>query len=197
MELKLEIICKNFEQKKIIDNKICTNEQSEEYYIIPLNKNFEMEYDDEVFKLTFKNQLLWLKYSNHFKNILIKEYDFNECVLIKSEDIEDIYVKLYTKKDCFLKNVWHGRNSISLNKKYLNKHMLVLPVIENMIHINEVGEGDVLYQIELITNEVLLKKVKKRSECNGHVLLTNNVLLNKDALFVELSDDEVSLFVDF
>ena len=194
--MKTEIICENFEQKKIENNRIYVNDSSEEYYIIPLNKGFDMESDDKVFKLTFTNQLLWLKYSNRHKYILLKDTRFTECVLIKSEDIYDIYVKINNVHDCFRKNVWQCDNNISINKKYLNNHFLVLPIIEDMININEFGEGIPLYQIELITNEMLLKYVKDRGRNNGYIVLTNNMLLNKEALFVKLSSDDVGLFVE-
>ena len=196
MELRMEIVCKDFEQKPIINNKIYVDKPSDEYYIIPLNKSFELESDDEVFRLTFNNQLLWLKYSNRHKEILLKEYDFKECVLIKSEDILDIYVKINKCHDCFVKNVWQSENSSSLNKKYLNKHMLILPIIEDMFDIREYGEGIPFYQIELITNEILLKTVKNRGNNNGYVILTNNFLLNKEALFVKLSDDDYNSFIE-
>lgn len=196
MELKIEIICKNFEQKTINNQKICVNEQTEEYYIIPLNKSYDLEYDDEICKLTFKNQLLWLKYSNHQKEILLKEYNFNECVVVKSEDILDIYVKIIDCSNCFRKNVWQSNNNVSLNKRYLGKHMLILPIIEDMIDINEFGEGIKEYQIELITNEVLLKEVKDRGNNNGYVVITNNVVLNNEALFVRLFEDDVESFLE-
>lgn len=195
MEVKTEIICKNFEQMKIEDKKIYTNEQSEEYYIIPLNKNYDLEYDDEVFKLTFTNQLLWLKYSNHWGYILIKEFDFNECVVIKSEDILDIYVKLYTNKECFYKNTWQSYN-ISLSKEYVDKHLLVLPVIEDdMIKFDKVGEGS-FYLVRMITNEILLKEVKNRGKGNGYLVTNNNVMDCGKALFVVLGDDDVMLFLE-
>ena len=197
MKLKTEIICKNFEQMKIVDKKIYTNEQSEEYYIVPLNKSFDLEYDDEVFKLTFTNQLLWLKYSNHWGYILLKEFDFNECVVIKSEDIEDIYVQLYTDKDCFIKKVWQSRKNVSLNKKFVGKFVLVLPIIEDMIDFSRVGEGS-FYTVRMITNEILLKEVKNRGKGNGYIVIDNNVEDYGEALFVVLSDDDdgVGLFLE-
>jgi hypothetical protein len=63
----------------IVDKKIMVDESSGEYYIVPLNKSYDLEHireddsdDDEFVKLTFKNQLLWLKYSNHKKELLLK-----------------------------------------------------------------------------------------------------------------------------
>lgn len=195
MELTMEIICENFEQKKISNNKVEVDEPSEEYYIIPLNKSFSMEYDDEIFKLTFKNQLLWLKYSNHSKNILIKDYNFTECVLIKSEYIYDIYLKIHCN-NLIRKNVWHSNYNINLKKKYIGKYFLAIPVIEDMISVKEYGEGISNYQIHMITNEVLLKKVDNRSDCAGNLIVTNNFRLNKEALFIRVSDDDVGLFLE-
>ena len=195
MNMKMEIICENFEQKQIVDNKILVDEQSSEYYVIPLNKEPSMEYDDEVFKLTFKNQLLWLKYSNHRKEILIKEYDFNECVLIKSEDILDIYVKIQTSR-YDRKNVWHSYNNVNMNKKYLGRYFIVVPVIDDMIDVHEWGIGIKNYQIRMITNEILLKPVLSKNNNHGYVGVTNNVMLNKSALFILLDDDEVSKFLE-
>lgn len=195
MELKLEIICKNFEQKKIKNNKIKVNSPSEEYYIIPLNKSFSMEYDDEVFKLSFENQLLWLKYSNHWKDILIKDFDFNECVLIKSEDILDIYVELQSN-NYFRKNVWHTHNTVNVKKRYGGVYFLMLPIIEDMIEVKEFGVGVKLYQIHLITNEILLKKAKRIDGGSCNLMIPNNFLLNKEALFVRLSDNDVGLFIE-
>lgn len=199
MELKTEILCKKFEQMKIVDKKIMVDEPSGEYYIIPLNKSYDLEHirddsdDDEFVKLTFKNQLLWLKYSNHRKELLLKDYDFKECVVIRSDDILDIYVIVVTT-NCFKRNVWHSKN-ISLNKKYTGKYMLVLPIFDDMISVREYGIGIVTYQVRMITNEVLLKKVSARSEHGSNVVITNNVNLNKEALFVVVYDDDVSLFL--
>ena len=117
MDMTTEIICKDFKHKKILENKVIVDEASEEYYIIPLSRGFDLEYDKEVYKLTFNNQLLWLKYSNHKKEILIKEKGFDECVLIKSENILDIYMNILCH-ECFKKNVWHTNYNVSLNKKY-------------------------------------------------------------------------------
>ena len=196
MELTMQIVCTEFEQVKIKNNRIIVDEKSEEYYIIPLNKSYDMESDNEVYRLTFKNQLLLLKYSNYYKEILIKDYNFTECVLIKSEYIKDIYVKLFDIHDCFRKNIWQSNNNTSIHKKYKGKYMLILPIIEDMIHIKEYGEGIPNYQVELITNEVLLKKVGSRSNSNGYLVLTNNMLLNKEALFVKLSDSDVDTFFE-
>lgn len=196
IELKTEIICENFEQKPIIENKVKVDEATEEYYIIPLNKSYTMESDEKIIKLTFTNQLLWLKYSNHHQEILLKEHDFKECIVIKSEHIYDIYVKINNIHDCFRKNVWQCDNTISMNKKYLNKHIIVMPIIEDMISIKEYGEGILNYQIELITNEILLKKSKDKGNHNSYINLTNNFLLNKEALFIKLSDDDVDLFLE-
>lgn len=200
MELKTEILCKKFEQMNIVDKKIMVDEPSGEYYIIPLNKSYDLVHiqdensdDDDFVKLTFKNQLLWLKYSNHKKELLLKEYDFKECVVIRSDDILDIYVTVVTT-NCFKRNVWHS-NNISLNKKYNGKYMLVLPIFDDMISISEYGIGIVTYQVRMITNEVLLKKVSARSEHGSNVVVTNNVNLNKEALFVVVYDDDVPLFL--
>jgi len=200
MELKTEILCKKFEQMNIVDKKIMVDEPSGEYYIIPLNKSYDLEHireddsdDDEFVKLTFKNQLLWLKYSNHKKELLLKEYDFKECVVIRSDDILDIYVTVVTT-NCFKRNVWHS-NNISLNKKYNGKYMLVLPIFDDMISVREYGIGIVTYQVRMITNEVLLKKISARSEHGSNIVVTNNVNLNKEALFVVVYDDDVSLFL--
>jgi hypothetical protein len=200
MELKTEILCKKFEQMNIVDKKIMVDESSGEYYIVPLNKSYDLEHireddsdDDEFVKLTFKNQLLWLKYSNHKKELLLKEYDFKECVVIRSDDVLDIYVTVVTT-NCFKRNVWHS-NNISLNKKYNGKYMLVLPIFDDMISVREYGIGIVTYQVRMITNEVLLKKVSARSEHGSNIVVTNNVNLNKEALFVVVYDDDVSLFL--
>ena len=195
MNLKMEIICKNFEQKPIIDNKILTDEQEEEYYIVPLNREPSMEYDDEVFKLTFENQLLWLKYSNYRKEVLVKDFKFKECVLIKSEDILDIYVKIQTT-NYQRKNVWYTNNAVNMNKVYLDKYFLIVPVIDDMISVHEWGEGICHYEFEMITNEILLKKVVSKDNNHGYVGVTNNILLNKSALFILLNDYDVSLFLE-
>ena len=196
MELITEIICENYEQLKIKNNEIYTNEQSEEYYIVPLTKGYDLESDDDVFKLTFTNQLLWLKYSNRFGYITLKDCDYYECVLIKSDDILNIYVRINSNHECFKRNVWHCMNSVSLNKKYLGKHMLVLPIIEDMCNLDCFGEGIPFYQAQLVTNEVVLQEVKNRGNGNGYVVLTNNVNLNQEALFVVLGDDEYYDFVE-
>jgi len=193
MDLKLEIICKDFKHKKTIDNKLIVTEKSEEYYIIPVTRTFTMESDEEVFKLIFENQLLWLKYSNHQKEILIKE-DYDEFIIIKAKDILDIYMNIHTT-NCFKKNVWFSKNNVSLNKKYLDKSILIIPIFEEMISINEYGEGIRHYQIHMNSNEILLRKVTKRSESNCNVVVTNNILLNKEALFVVLSDKDVDSFL--
>lgn len=195
MELKTEIICKNYEQLKIKNNKIYTNEQNEEYYIVPLTKSYDLESDDELFKLTFKNQLLWLKYSNRFGYITIKDFEFSECVIIKSEDIFDIYVKINTGHECFRKNVWHCHNNVSLNKRFLGKFILILPIINNMCNLDSFGEGVRHYQAQLITNEVVLQEVRNRGNGNGYVVLTNNVNLNQEALFVVIDKSEYYDFV--
>lgn len=196
MNLKLEIICKNYKHKKIIDNNIIVKEPSEEYYIIPLTKSFEIDKYKDEYKLKFDNQLLWLKYSNHKKKILLKEYNFEEAIIINSKDILDIYVSVYSTN--FLrKNVWHTRNNVPLNKKYNGKYFLVIPIIDDMIDIHKYGEGIVHYQIHLISNEILLKKAYERSKNNnGNLIITNNCLLNKEALFIELSDNDVKSFVE-
>lgn len=196
IDVTTEIICKNFEQRNIdVDtNKIYKVEQSEEYYIIPLNKSFDMEYDDEVFKLTFKNQQLWLKYSNHFKEVYLKECNYSECVIIKSEDILDIYVKIIAD-NYFRKNIWTTQTSVYMNKKHLGKSFLMLPIIDDMIKIKEFGERICILNIEMITNEILLKKVKPLIN-HGYLGITNNFLLNKDALFIRVNDDELCKFYD-
>ena len=191
----MEIICENFEQKKIIDNKIIADEPSEEYYIIPLTQSFTMESDDEIIKLVFNNQLLWLKYSNRFNEILLKEFDFKECVLIKSEWIYDIFIKLDI--DNYLrKNVWQSRYVVSMNKQYLGKYFLVLPIIDGMIKVKTVDDR-LFYHVELITNEVVLKKVLSKHNNHGYVGVDGNFLLNKEALFVCLDDVDVGLFTGY
>ena len=196
MELKTEIICKNYEQLRIKNNEIYTNEQSEEYYIIPLTKGYELEYDDEVFKLTFTNQLLWLKYSNRFGYITLKDCGYYECVLIKSDAILDIYVRINSSHECFRKNVWSSHNNVSLNKRFVGKHMLVLPIIDDMCELDCFGEGIKFYQAQLITNEIILQDVKHRGNGNGYVVITNNININQEALFVVLGDDEYYDFVE-
>lgn len=190
----MEIICTNFEQLKIDGDKIHVDEKSGEYYIIPLNKDFTMESDDEVIKLVFENQLLWLKYSNINKEILIKEFNFEEFVVIKSEEILDVYVVINTLNK-MRKNVWQSNNIVNMNKKYLNKHFICIPIITDMVDIHNFDGGVIGYQIELITNEVLLKKVKPKQNNHGYFSITNNFLLNKDALFIALNDNEVSKFI--
>ena len=194
MEIKMEIICKNFEQKKIVDNKVYDVEQSEEYYVVPLNKSYDMEYDDELFKLTFENQQLWLKYSNYFNEMNLKECEYSECVIIKSEDILDIYVKIISS-NYFRKNVWASHTSVYMNKKYLSKHYLVLPIVEDMIKIKEFGEGIPIVNIEMVTNEVLLREVTPYGN-HGLLNITTNFLLNKDALFIRLDDEDVLKFIE-
>lgn len=193
MELKMEILCTEFKHKKILDNKIIVDEKSEEYYIVPLTKEFSVDEGEGVYKLSFKNQLLWLKYSNHNKEILINEYEFEECVLIESKNIIDIYMNLHTNH-CFRKNVWQSNNNVRLNSDYAEKHMLILPIIEDMIDIKEFGIGITNYQISMISNEILLKQTIK-DEHNCHLFITNNFLLNKDALFVKLNDNDVQDFI--
>ena len=189
MELKTEIICENFEQKKIHDNKIYVDEASEEYYIIPLNHSFSIEYDDEVYKLTFTNQQLWLKYSNHFKEIKIYEYEYDECVLIKSADILDIY-SIILCDDYIRKNTWQSLN-VNIKRKDIGKYYLVIPIIEEMVNVKKFGVNDYFYQIEVITNEIRMKKVMKRSDNAGNITITNNINLCGEALFIRLSDDDV------
>ena len=192
----MEIICKNFEQLNIEDNTIYVTEQSEEYYIIPLNKSYSLESDDEVMKLTFDNQLLWLKYSNHNQEIHLNEYDFTECVVIKSSYIMDIYLKI-DSTNYLKKNVWQSRNNMSLNKSYLGKYVLVIPIIENMFNVFEYGEGIRYYQMEVITNEVLMKRVRNRGNNNGYVVITNNIVQSDEALVIMLNDDDVDEFIGF
>lgn len=195
MEIKTEIICKDFEQRKIDDNnKIYNVKKSEEYYVIPLNKSFEMEYDDTLFKLTFKNQELWLKYSNRFKELLLKTTHYTEFVLIKSKDIIDIYVKIIAD-NYFRKNIWTTQTTVHMNKKYLEKHFIVIPIINDMIDIREFGEKIPILNIEMITNEVLLRKVTPYAK-HGHLSITSNFLLNKDALFIKVNDDELNKFYE-
>lgn len=194
IQITTEIICENFEQTTIKNNKIYVNEQQEEYYIIPLNKDYDLTYDDEVYKLTFTNQLLWLKYSNKNKYINLKEYNFKECVIIKSKDILDVYVKLFTG-NYFIKNVWQSYN-VNLKKKYVDDYFLVIPIINDMVKVNEFGVAGNFNQIEVITNEILLKQVKPRSEHGGNIVITNNVNLCKEAVFIRLSEDDVGGFLE-
>lgn len=194
MDLKLEIICKNFKHKRIIENKIKVNEKSEEYYIIPLNKSFNMETDGEVFKLTFNNQLLWLKYSNYYKEILIKEFNCQEYIIISSKDILDIYINIHCN-NCFKKNVWHSQYKLNLNKKYINKYFLIIPIFEDMIDIKKYGEGIENYQIHMMSNEILLKQAKKRSNSGCNLMLNNNVILNKEALLIPLNEKNMEKFI--
>lgn len=192
IQLTTEIICENFEQMNINNEKIYVNEQQEEYYIIPLNKDYSIEYDDEYYKLTFKNQLLWLKYSTKQKYILLDEYPYKECVVINSKHILDIYCKIQCS-NYSVKTVWQS-NSIHIKKKNIGKYYLIIPVIEDMVDVHEFGVG--FNQIEVITNEVLLKQVKKRSEHGGQIVITNNVNLCKEAVFIRLSEDDVSGFLE-
>ena len=194
MDLTMEIICYDFKQLKINNNEILTDTKGEEYYIIPISKSFSVESDDDVMKLTFKNQLLWLKYSNRFKKIHLKEFNYKECVLIKSEDVLDIYLKIICD-NYFRKNVWQTNTSVYMNKKCLNKYYLIFPIIEDMVKIYEYGEGIPICNIELITNEVLLKRVKKNGN-HGCLAITTNFLTNKDALFIRIDDDDFSKFFD-
>lgn len=192
IDIKTDIICKNFYHKKINNNEIIVDNESSEYYIIPLSRSFTMESDDEVIKLSFKNQLLWLLYSNHWKKIHVKDFNFTECVLIKSEDILDVEVKITCGEDYFRKNVYQSMHKPHMNKKYVEKYMLALPIFEDMIYINKVGVNVV--QIQLLTNEVLLKKVVSSLNGHGYFPLTSNFLLNQEALFIPLSDDDSGLF---
>ena len=194
IDIKTEVICTDFQHKKIIDNKIIVKEESSEYYIIPLNKSFTMESDDEVIKLTFKNQLLWLLYSNHWKEILVKDFEFSECVLIKSEDIKQIEVQVLCGEDYFRKNVYNSMHTVYMNKRYVNKYMLSIPIFEDMISINEAGVNTV--QINLLTNELLLRKVLSNKNNHGYYLLTSNFLLNQEALFIPVGSDDVMLFLE-
>lgn len=191
IEFKTEIICNEFEQLNIVQNKIYTNEQNEEYYIIPLNKDFIMESDDEIIKLTFVNQLLWLKYSNVDGVINLNDFDFKECVLIKSKDIHDIYV-VFATDDYFRKSVWSCDYYVCVNKEYVGKYMLVFPVIEDMI---KIGDVDGFYRVEVIVNEILLKEVHKKGN-QGYVMVDSNIMLNKSALFVPVDVDNLDLFID-
>ena len=196
MKLKTEIICKNYEQLNIVQHKVQVNEQHEEYYIIPLNKDYDLEYDDKVMKLTFTNQLLWLKYSNSKGEILLKEYDFHECVVIKSEYILDIYVKITDCHEYIRRNIYHTRNSPSFNKVLKGKYILALPIINEMIKVKEYGLGIKEYEVEMITNEILMKKVKDRGNKNGYINITNNMMLNKEGVFLPLKEGEEDLFVE-
>ena len=194
IDMKTEIICTDFQHKKIIDDKIIVNEESSEYYIIPLSRSFTMESDDEVIKLTFKNQLLWLLYSNHWKEILVKDFEFSECVLIKSEDIKQIEVQILCGENYFRKNVYNSMHTSYMNKKYLGKYMLAIPIFDDMIYVNEAGVN--LVQITLLTNEILLKKVLSNTNNHGYYMITSNFLLNREALFIPVSDDDVELFIE-
>lgn len=194
IDVKTDIICTDFQHKKIIDNKILVNEESSEYYIIPLNKSFSMESDDEVIKLTFKNQLLWLLYSNHYKEILVKDYDFSECVLIKSEDILQVEVNILCGDDYFRKNVYSSMHTIYMNKKFLGRFLLVMPIFDDMINIDEVGVNTV--QISLLTNEVLLREVLSNRNGHGYCMVTSNFLLNQEALFIPVGDVDRGLFLE-
>ena len=164
-EIKTEIICKDFKQMNIIQEKIYTNEQREEYYIIPLNKKYTMEYNDEIYKLTFHNQLLWLKYSTNKKYILLNEYPYRECVIIKSKDILDIYCQIATD-NYEIKKTWQS-NNVHTKKQNIGKHCLVISIIDEMVNVSDFGTTGRFHQIEVITNEVLLKEVKRRSENGG------------------------------
>ena len=195
MNLEMEIVCENFEQKKIVDSKVMVDVPSGEYYIVPLNKELSMEYDDEVFRLRFYNQLLWLKYSNHRREVLLKDFEFSECIVISSEDILDVYVKIRTS-NCERRNVWHCYNNVNMNKKFLGRYFLVVPVIDDMIRVHEWGLGVPNYEIKMITNEILLKRVESKNNNHGYVGVTNNVMLNKSALFILLDDDDVFKFLE-
>lgn len=193
MDLKLEIICENYKHKKIKNNKILVDKPSEEYYIIPLSKSCVLESDEKYFKLTFNKQLLWLKYSNHKKEILLKEYDFKECIIIESKDIFDIYVKIQTG-NYFRKNVWNSKTTTFIKKKYDKDYFLVLPIFDDMIEIEEFGEGVKINQINMITNEILLKQAKKNGN-SAVVMVTNNFTLNQEALYIRLNNDEIEDFI--
>lgn len=194
MDMKLEIICNAYKHKKAIENKIIVNEPQEEYYIIPITKKYKIHKEKDMYKLTFHNQLLWLKYSNYKKYILLKEYDFEDFIIINSKDIIDIYVEVQTTQ-CFRKNVWHTRNSVPINKKYGGKYFLIIPIFDNIIDIKKYGIGIEYYQIHLITNEVLLKKASERSKNGCNLSITNNCMLNKEALFIVLNDNDVEKFI--
>ena len=195
MELKCKIICEKFEQKTKIDKKIYDVEQSEEYYVIPLSKSYDVKHEDGIFELMLKNQQLLLKYSNRFGEILLKDYDYGceEFILIKSRDIIDIYVRIISN-NYFRRNVWQTNTVVYMNKKCVGEKYLILPIIEDMISIKEFGEGIPIINIEMITNEILLREVQP-SEKNCYLNITNNFLLNKDALFVRLNDGDVQDFV--
>lgn len=193
MIVKMKILCEQYKHKKIMNKKIIVNEASEEYYIIPITKEFTVNTDGDIYELVFKNQLLWLKYSNYKKEIVIKEL-FTECIIIKSEDILNIEVDI-TCNNYFLKNVWQSNNNVRLNSRYDGKYMLCLPVFDDLINIHEFGVGLVKdYRILLNTNEVLLVRTVPQ-EHNCSLMVSNNFLLNKEALFIRVSDDFVSDFI--
>lgn len=195
MKIKTEIICKTFKHKKPVNGKLIVDEGSEEYYIIPITKQFKAETDGEVYKLLFENQILWLKYSNHKHEILLKEFDFKEFIIIKSDEILDINVFVKTNK-MFRKNIWQSKTSVKINKQYDNQYFIIIPIMEDMIKIHEYGEGIRWYEINVISNEILLKKAHISGENNCLLNLTVNATLNKEALFLPLYDKDVASFIE-
>lgn len=199
MQMKMEIICKDFKHKKILPEKeykkIVVDEPSTEYYIIPLSKDFSMETDGDVFKLTFDKQLLWLKQANHTGRILLKEYGFEECVLVKPDDMVEVYVRIVSD-NMIRKNVWQSDNNVYMKKDFIGDYFLCIPVLdESLLDYHEFGEGIVDYQVRIITNEVLLKQVVRRCDSGGNLIVSNNFMLNKEALFIRVGGDEVGEFI--
>lgn len=193
MEFEMEILCNEYKHKVLVDDYIIVDTESEEYYIIPITKEMGKLWSGEAYRLSFKNQMLWLKYSNSEGKILVKNIGFTDFIVIKSEDIIDIYMYVSTS-DYFRKNVWQSKNNVRLNKKYTDNYILCIPIIEDMINVKEFGDGVVKeYQIHMISNEAIISKTTPQSH-NCNLMVTNNFLLNKEALFICLNEKDVNKF---
>ena len=195
MMIKTEIVCKTYKHKKLVDGKLIVSDPSEEYYIIPVNREYHCEKGRETVYLEFKNQLLWLKYSNRFNEILVDElyYGYTDFIIIKSVDIVHIEARINTTR-YFRKNVWSSDNNVRLNSRYNDSYFLVLPVIDDLINVDNFGIGIQTFQIRMITNEVrLCKPIVNEHNCS--LMIPNNYLLNKDALFIELHDGDIGSFL--
>ena len=193
MELEIEILCKEYKHKKTVDEKLIVDKELEEYYIVPLTRKPNIS-SNGYYHISLKNQLLWLKYSNGSNEILLKDCGFDDYLIIRADDIIDIYMYVSTS-EYFRKNVWSSQHNVRLNNEYMDKYLLCIPIIDGMINVKEFGEGIVKeYQIHLLSNEVLLKKtIPQEHNCN--FIVTSNFLLNKEALFIPLFDGDVVSFM--
>lgn len=196
MDIKLTILCKNYRHKRVINNKIIVDRPEGEYYLIPITREWSLDDShSEYYELKFMNQQLWLKYSNRFNEIVdLKDYGYTDYIVIESEQMENIQMSIHTS-ECFCKNVWQSNIRVGINKKYTGKHLLIIPIFENLMDVTKTGEGIPDYYIRMMSNEIILREAKARSKYNTEVNITNNFLLNKEALFIPLTEQSLRKFL--